>query len=369
MTIDTCIIVKNEEKTIKKLINQFLLFSHEIHITDTGSTDNTISIIEEIQKTNSNVFLHHFEWCMDFAKARNYSLTCYECKADYQFWCDGDDELNDKLIETLKEFVNSNDKDCDIYFMKYQYFDGDKNPHNRTSLLKVSSELKWYDPIHEYISYTTSHKVDYDIFNNGSLIIHKRDLSINHVDRNLEIFMNMERNDYKFTCRNRYYYGRELLYNKLWECGINQLHKCIDSTENNHLDKYNACNKLFESKDPEAIDYFFKMMKDNNYRKDMFYYVGRYYYEKSNFEQAKFYYLLCINCNEPKPGFTFGYNSICHINSLLQLNVIEYKFGNIDKSIEYNEKVLRIDSTNEIAIGNIKLLNSLKNKNENNTNK
>ena len=98
MTIDTCIIVKNEEKTISKLIYQFLLFSHEIHITDTGSTDNTINLIKEAQKSNPNIFLHHFEWCNNFAKARNYSLTCYDCKADYQFWCDGDDELNDILI-------------------------------------------------------------------------------------------------------------------------------------------------------------------------------------------------------------------------------------------------------------------------------
>ena len=55
MTIDTCIIVKNEEKTISKLIYQFLLFSNEIHITDTGSTDNTINLIKEAQKSNPNI--------------------------------------------------------------------------------------------------------------------------------------------------------------------------------------------------------------------------------------------------------------------------------------------------------------------------
>ena len=171
MTIDTCIIVKNEEKTISKLIYQFLLFSHEIHITDTGSTDNTINLIKEAQKSNPNIFLHHFEWCNNFAKARNYSLTCYDCKADYQFWCDGDDELNDILISTLKAFIQSKTMDADIYFMKYQYFDGDKNPHNRTSLLKTSAKLKWNDPIHEYIEYTTSHKVNYELFSNDSTLI------------------------------------------------------------------------------------------------------------------------------------------------------------------------------------------------------
>ena len=368
MTIDTCIIVKNEEKTIRKLIEQFLVFSNEVHITDTGSTDDTINIVNEFVDKYDNVFLHHFEWCMDFAKARNYSLTCYECKSDYQFWCDGDDELNDKLLETLKEFVNSNDKDADIYFMKYQYFDGDKNPHNRTSLLKVTAHLEWNDPIHEYIGYTTSHKVNYDLFNNGSLIIHHKNQSVNHGDRNLQIFMQMERNKHPFSCRNRYYYGRELMYNKLTDCAINQYHKCIDSTENNHVDKYNACNKLFEVKDPEAIDYFFKMIKDNNYRKDMFYYVGKYYFEQSNIELARLYYLWCINTPDPRPGLSFGYNKMCHINSLLQLNVIEFKLGNKQKAIEYNEDILKIEPNNDIAIQNIELIKNTLKKNENSSN-
>lgn len=353
MTIDTCIIVKNEEKTISKLIYQFLLFSHEIHITDTGSTDNTINLIKEAQKSNPNIFLHHFEWCNNFAKARNYSLTCYDCKADYQFWCDGDDELNDILISTLKAFIQSKTMDADIYFMKYQYFDGDKNPHNRTSLLKTSAKLKWNDPIHEYIEYTTSHKVNYELFSNGSLIIHKRPANVVHTDRNLQIFMQMEKDNYQFSCRNRYYYGRELMYNKLTECAINQFHKCIDSSENNCLDKYNACNRLFEVNDPEAIDYFFKLFKSDVYRKDMFYSVGKYYYENNKLELARLYYILCINCNEPKPGQAFGYNPICHINSLLQLNVIEYKFGNITKAKEYNQKVLEIDPNHKGALYNV----------------
>ena len=352
MKIDTCIIIKNEEKTIKKLIEQFLVFSNEIHITDTGSTDNTIKIIEDFQKSYFNVFLHHFEWCMDFAKARNYSLTCYECKSDYQFWCDGDDELNDKLLETLKEFSQSNKYDADIYFMKYQYFDGDKNPHNRTSLLKVGKGLIWHDPIHEYIGYTTAHKVDYDTFNNGSLIIHRRAAGVVHTDRNLQIFMNMEKINYPFSCRNRYYYGRELMHKRLFGYALYQFHKCIDSTESNRLDKYNACNRLFEIKDSEAIDYFFKMMKNNIYRKDMFYNVGKYYFDNNQLETARLYYLLCVNCQEPQPCLSFGYNSICNSNSLLQLNIIEYKLGNIQKAIDYNNQVLKIDPNNKNALDN-----------------
>ena len=356
MKIDSCIIVKNEQNTIMKLIYQFLEFSNEVHITDTGSTDNTIKIINDIIKIHPNVFLHHFDWCYDFAKARNYSLTCYECKADYQFWCDGDDELNDKLIQTLKEFRDSNDKDADIYFMKYQYYDGDKNPHNRTSLLKVSSKLQWNDPIHEYIGYTTAHKINYDLFQNGSLIIHKRDPKSVHTGRNLEIFMNMQKEKRNFSARNRYYFGRELMHNKLYEFSKQQLHLCIEANENNRLDKINAILRLYELDDPEFIDYFFKLFKLGVYRKDLFYKVASYYWKQNKKDVAEIYYKMCVNTDEPNNPLTFGYDPICNINSLLQLGVIYYSKGNVEMSLFYNKKILLIDPNNKSALDNIKLL-------------
>jgi len=352
MKIDTCIIIKNEEKTIRKLIEQFLVFSNEIHITDTGSTDNTLNIVNEFVDQYTNIFLHHFEWVFDFSKARNYSLTCYDCKADYQFWCDGDDELNDKLINTLKEFTYLNNKDADIYFIKYQYYNGDQNPYYRTSLLKASSKLKWKDPVHEYISYSIGHKIDHKTFNNGSLIIHKINNAINHNERNLDIFKRMEDDNCFFTCRNRYYYARELIKHNEKDKAILQLYKCLDSDEDNNLDKYNACINLFVFNDSKSIYYFFKLFKHEIYRKDIFYYVGRYYFNENKYELAKFYYLLCLNCNEPDPIVYFGYNNKCHINSLIQLNLIEYKLGNIKNAIRYNEQVLQIEPNNKIALKN-----------------
>ena len=161
MKIDSCLILKNEEKNIEKLINQLLEFSNEIHLTDTGSTDNTVNIIKEIQKKHSNVFLHYFEWCKDFAKARNYSLYCYECKADYQFWCDGDDELNDKLIETLKTF----DGQDDLYTLNYLYTK--TFLQKRNSLIKVAAQIKWVDPIHEFLYITQENSNNFTYFDNG----------------------------------------------------------------------------------------------------------------------------------------------------------------------------------------------------------
>lgn len=50
-------------------------FPYEIVITDTGSTDDTLTIINQVKEdTHSNIRTCHFDWINDFAAARNFSL-------------------------------------------------------------------------------------------------------------------------------------------------------------------------------------------------------------------------------------------------------------------------------------------------------
>ena len=224
--IDSCLIIKNEEENIKSLINQLLTFSHEIHITDTGSTDNTLNIIDELQTINSNIFLHYYKWDMSFSNAKNYSLHYDNNISDYQFWCDGDDLLNNELINRLNEFKYSYEE-ADIFYIKYKYYEDDLSPHFRTSLLKTAANHKWLDPIHEFIELQPHFSLNFDYFNNGSLIIHHRKEV--HTNRNLEIFQNMEKTGWKFTPRNLFYYGTELAAVGLRESALEMFKKCIYS--------------------------------------------------------------------------------------------------------------------------------------------
>ena len=356
MKIDSCLIIKDEEENIKGLIEQLLIFSHEIHITDTGSTDRTLEILLELSNIYDNIYIHHFKWIYNFSEARNYSLTCYESTADYQFWCDGDDTLNDTLLDSLKAFSRSNDLSDDVYYIKYQYYDGDPNPHWRTSMLKVNSNLKWYDPIHEYIQVFSTHKLNYVYFNNGSLILHHKKVS--HSGRNLEIFFNMEKTNWKFNSRNRYYYGQELQNNGLNDYAIVQYHKCIDSEEENFVDKINSCVKLYLINDPDFIKYFIKLLMKKNIRKDLLYFAGDYYFFKEkDYNFAYLYYNMCLNYPDPAPGYDFLYLHECIMNSYLQLNVIEYNRNNLKAALHCNKEVLKIDPNNETAKGNIKVIN------------
>lgn len=83
--ISMVMIVKNEENNIKKCVESVRKVVDEIIIVDTGSTDNTIEIIEKFPE----VKLFHFEWENDFSKARNYSLE--KANGDYCLVLDADE--------------------------------------------------------------------------------------------------------------------------------------------------------------------------------------------------------------------------------------------------------------------------------------
>jgi glycosyltransferase involved in cell wall biosynthesis len=75
-SISTCVIVRDEERRIPGLLENISKFSDEIIVVDTGSKDGTIRLLSQHPKVN----LFHFEWCDDFAKARNYSLEQATCE-------------------------------------------------------------------------------------------------------------------------------------------------------------------------------------------------------------------------------------------------------------------------------------------------
>ena len=68
-TISFCLISKNEEKNIKECIEKVKPAVDEIIVLDTGSTDNTVKIAEEL-----GAKIGHFDWDDDFSEARNTAI-------------------------------------------------------------------------------------------------------------------------------------------------------------------------------------------------------------------------------------------------------------------------------------------------------
>ena len=368
MIIHSCLIIKNEENNIVPLINQLLLFSDEIHITDTGSSDNTLVNIEELQKKHPNIFIHYYIWNNNFSDARNYSFYNYDNKSDFIFWCDADDLLSSNLIKSIQEFKSLNYKNTyDVYYLNYMYSKHfPKDLHYRTSILKTAKHFEWRDPIHEYINVDEMPCTLCFYFgqNTDNYIEHQRVHSA--TERNLNIFMSLYKNHYKFSSRNYYYFGQELLNNQLYLFAYVIFLECINKHDN-QLDSTNASNSMYWISQNTQLPDYLPNIKDvlldlynRNWRRpDIVTNLAHIEYNNKNYDVAEKYYLEALdNLDNVAELFTFLYNKQqTHINILLQLSCIEYYYKkDYHKSLEYNKEILIIDPNHQTAINNIKII-------------
>ena len=92
MLLSIGMIVKNEHAHLRKClegVKQILdAVDSELIIADTGSEDDTVEIAKDF---TDNVF--HFEWCNDYAAARNSTLE--KAKGEWFMFIDGDEVIED----------------------------------------------------------------------------------------------------------------------------------------------------------------------------------------------------------------------------------------------------------------------------------
>ena len=98
LPISICMIMKNEEKNLRKCLDSIKGLAHELILVDTGSTDSTLDIAREY--TNQ---IHHFDWIHDFSAARNYSLSL--ASNDWVLVLDCDESLSSIDKDSLTMFM------------------------------------------------------------------------------------------------------------------------------------------------------------------------------------------------------------------------------------------------------------------------
>jgi tetratricopeptide (TPR) repeat protein len=84
--LTACLITKNEEEFLAQCLESVKNLAHQIVVVDTGSTDRTVEIAKSF---GAEVF--HFDWCDDFAAARNAALE--HARGDWVLILDADEEL------------------------------------------------------------------------------------------------------------------------------------------------------------------------------------------------------------------------------------------------------------------------------------
>lgn len=204
-TLALCMIVKNEEHHLPRLFETFKDAFDEIHITDTGSTDKTVEIAKNL---GANV--HHFDWCNDFSKARNYSFS--HTTADFIMWLDADDEL--LSLDAFKYWRDNMMATADYWVARYDYSTEEKTGRTmcsfvRERVIRRDKGMQWLYPIHEGIVPISPFGEVRQSFIPTWAVKHVRTASDLEKDkaRNLSIFQSMGTT---LDARMRYYYGKEL---------------------------------------------------------------------------------------------------------------------------------------------------------------
>jgi Flp pilus assembly protein TadD len=92
-------IVRNAEKDIRACLNSVRGIVDEVHIADTGSTDSTIHIANEMGARVVSI-----PWENDFAKARNSAL--HEVHTDWVLFLDSDEQLDPSASSSLPRLMD-----------------------------------------------------------------------------------------------------------------------------------------------------------------------------------------------------------------------------------------------------------------------
>lgn len=98
-----CIILTyNEERCIERCINSVIDVFDEIIIIDTGSADNTLSKI--LNLNYQKVTIYNYKWKNDFSKARNFGIN--KANSKWVAFIDADEEMGNEYKENFRQLIS-----------------------------------------------------------------------------------------------------------------------------------------------------------------------------------------------------------------------------------------------------------------------
>lgn len=234
MQLSACLIVRNNETTIRPCLESIRPWVDEIVVVDTGSTDATPKICEEL-----GARLFRWAWRDDFAAARNESLR--HARGAWIFWLDSDDTMPQDCGRRLRELaVGAHDERVLGYVMQVHCPgpDGD-SPEGVTvvdhvKLVRNRPDLVFEFRIHEQIL-PAIRRAGGDVLFTDIYVVHsgsdhspegrqrklERDFRLLHLEQ-------QERPDHPFLLFNL---GMTYADAQIYDKAIDALRRCLDRSE------------------------------------------------------------------------------------------------------------------------------------------
>ena len=200
ITVSLCMIVKNEERILRRCLDTVVDLVDEIVIVDTGSTDGTKKIAAEYTEN-----LYDFTWTGDFSAARNFAFS--KCTKEYIYTADADEVIDAENRQRFLDLKQVLLPEIEIVQMKYgnqlQFstiynFDEEYRP----KLYKRLREFVWEYPIHEAV------RLEPVIYDSDVVITHLPEAL--HTGRDIAAFEKMVKNGEYLDKKLCGLYAREL---------------------------------------------------------------------------------------------------------------------------------------------------------------
>lgn len=333
ITLSGALIVKNEEKVLRRCLDSFKPLLDELIIVDTGSTDNTKSIAREYTDK-----VYDYEWNNDFSKARNYAFS--KCTKDCIFTIDADEyieEVSRSKINWIKQILPD---DIDIVIMNYVTDMNYNTIYNfkdekREKIFRRLRQFHWQYPLHEsVITVPVVYTSDIDIIHSPVSLHSTRDFSI-YIDTlnsqetlpeklwimySHELFISGEDKDF---INAKPYFAKHLNDNIITEeevrASLCVLVKAARLT--NDYDMLLSCTA--------------KNMSMDEASSEVCYELGQYYEDKKNYDEAFLWYYNAAF--ETGSACNIHYCNDLPLNSLAR---IEHFRGNKEESEKYKSLAL-----------------------------
>lgn len=343
-TISLAMIVKNEEHNIPQVLGSVAGLFDEIHITDTGSTDQTVAIARSM-----GAHMHHFDWVDDFSAARNVSFQ--PITTDYVMWLDADD-----VLENRDAFLLWRDNAMGLadYWMAQYFYSSDEKTgkstctFTRERVFKVSKGFKWNYFVHEGVQPKTGGDDVKINFVNSWGVRHKRTESDLKADksRNMRLF---ELNIDKLDARMQYYYGKELFENGKPVEAAALLLKSVQNDQMEPHDRilaiqyacyaYHACNQ-FE----RAVQLAHNGLQLAPLRAELHNIIADNYLKMNRLVEAIPYYQAAAHCGTPTDSVAtpiFSHPESYYAYPKTQLARIYTNVGMFDDALREVEEVIK----------------------------
>ena len=372
MKIATLIMVKNEENVIAKTIYSILDVCDSVIIYDTGSTDDTLKLIEEtiIEHNNCN---EHNEISLrikkgeftDFSTSRNELISFAEKETNdisYFLFLDANDELvnSEDLFKVCKEYENDDSLNAFIINQQWSKTDAASNSNTTSKtiinfknirLVKPNKGWRYKGVVHEFL-------INDSIENDFSKLI--------KLPENIIIFQDRTEDESEKS-RNRFEDDKELLlkeYEKdpedtrtvFYLARTFECLKCIDSaikfytlrTSMKTVTKNE--NKLVSMKDEEEVYHshfrlgILNRIKDENSYDSMIHFIKSYeyrkraeplleickiYIKKKIWDLAYMYCKLACDCKYPKNDVLFVNKLAYDYTRWHYMSVISFNHGDL----------------------------------------